>query len=244
MFSLFDALSEARNLGWNLSTMLVKAYVDERGMHPVGLIADACALSVRTVERALAVLKQASLSEKSVLTTLSHEHDKHNKINKSTTTEMACATHPDKAGLSATWATDPLAERLLACEVLPWCVEIIMTRVQREVIERQLDAHAWRLKTGYPFKSHPARFLFRACLNDYALPDVRTAVASEPQARALPEPAPAIGATMTREGALNVIRMGLRSRLPVMREEALRLARSWDIDVSLLRGAALTGALA
>jgi post-segregation antitoxin (ccd killing protein) len=32
--------------------------------------------------------------------------------------------------------------------------------------------------------------------------------------------------------------------LPVMREEALRLARAWDIDVSRLRGEALTGALA
>ncbi len=244
MSSLFDALVEARGFGWNFSTMLVKAYLDERGMHPVGLIADACALSVRTVERALAVLKQSSSSEKSFLTTLSHDHDKHNKISKSTTTGMACVAGPDKTGLSAIWATDPLAERLLACEVLPWCVEIIMTRVQREVIERQLDAHAWRLKTGYPFKSHPARFLFRACLNDYALPDVRTTVASEPQAFPLPEPVPAVGATMTREGALNVIRMGLRSRLPVMREEALRLARAWDIDVSRLRGEALTGALA
>jgi hypothetical protein len=38
-------------------------------------------------------------------------------------------------------------------------------------------------------------------------------------------------AEMTRSGALTVIRMGVRSKLPTMRQEAIRLARVWSIDL-------------
>jgi hypothetical protein len=36
---------------------------------------------------------------------------------------------------------------------------------------------------------------------------------------------------MTRSGAMTVIRMGVKSKLPTMRQEALRLARVWNVDL-------------
>lgn len=147
---------------------------------------------------------------------------------------------PDAAAPAT--VTDPLAAALLEAEVLPWCVEILLAKVDRQVLEKQLSYHRHRLANGFPFKAHPAKFLFRACLNDYPPPQDyfatqnRPAVA-EPQAPT-PERSPATAPVveMTREGAMTVIRMGMRSKLPVLREQALRLAAEWAIDPASLAG--------
>jgi hypothetical protein len=139
---------------------------------------------------------------------------------------------------------DPLAMRLLEAEVLPWCVDILLSKVDRAVIERQLGFHAHRVEAGFRFKSHPAKFLFTACLNDYMPPaDYHTArqraaatasrpvSVNDPVETARPAVAPEAPVEMTRSGAMTVIRMGVKSKLPTMRQEALRLARVWNVDL-------------
>lgn len=227
--ALFADLRRAKELGYSLTTLMVKAYLDEHGPTPVGLIAKACQTSVRSVERALALLKETGFFR--AQTKMTHEHDHSVQELKGSTTETAA--------VSAN-ADDPIAQQLLALEVLPWCVDVLLAKVDRAVLADQLAYHRHRLASGFKFKAHPAKYLFAACLNNYAPPvgyfEQRQAPSSEPVAAPRPQPVVAeqAPAAMTRDGALTVIRLGLRSKLAHLREQALRLAREWDVDVRAL----------
>ena len=216
----FDELRQAKALGFNLSVLLVQAYLREHGPTPVGLIARACELSIRSVERAIAALKGKDLLPSPRTTKTSHDHADHGSNQEGTATTTAVETD------------DPVMAKLLAFEVLPWCAEMLLAKVDRAVLERQLAFHEHRLASGFPFKGHPARYLFRACLNDYMPPADFYAKPNKPaQARQAVVPVEEKPVEMTREGALTTIRLGMRSKLPHMRAEAERLAARWDIDL-------------
>lgn len=236
--STFAMLSRAKSLGFNLTAVLVQAFLEERGYTPIGVIAEACGVSPRSVERAIALLKANGLLPGKKTTSLSHDHADHS--NKEIGAPTAVAAVPATADAPAS----PLAERLLAHGILPWCVDQILAKVDEAVIERQLAFHEHRLATGFVFKAHPARYLFRACLNDYQAPEAyhapkpvvaptRPAVAPAVAPAAAPEASPVAAAEpapMSRAGALSAIRLGMKSKLPAMRAEALRLADRFGID--------------
>jgi hypothetical protein len=232
---MFTELRRAKELGLNFTTVLVKSYLDEHGLSPLGQIARACDVSIRSVERAIVTLKAVGFFYNQKTTSMSHDHDIHLLENKGTATGLTGVS--DTADVPDPHAGDALAQALLAAEVLPWCVDILLARVDRAAIERQLAYHAHRVERGYRFKSHPAKFLFAACLNDYMPPQdfhaARQKPADKPVAAPAVEPAKVEEAPveMTRSGALTVIRMGIKSKLPTMRAEALRLARVWNVDL-------------
>lgn len=228
----FAELRRAKELGLNLTALLVKSYLDEHGATPVGLIARACMTSVRSVERAIALLKEKGLFFVSSNAKMTHEHDH------SVQEEEGSASVSSAAPVAS---ADPVAQALLDEGVLPWCVEVLRTKVSEEVLLRQLRYHRHRLEGGFKFKAHPAKFLFKACLNDWQPPQdyfERQNRPHEPQApaKAAAVPVAQPQAEMTREGALSVVRLGLKSRLPHMREQALRLAAQFDIDTRALAG--------
>lgn len=249
---MFNELRRAKELGLNLTAVLVKAYVNEHGYAPVGQIARACDVSIRSVERAIAALKASSFFNNQKTTSMTHDHDIHFSKNNRTASVVTGVSDVADGSVGAAGAPqvedrhqqDPLAMRLLEAEVLPWCVDILLTKVDRAVIERQLGFHAHRLEAGFRFKGHPAKFLFTACLNDYLPPadyhaarQKAAAAPSQPNASTLsvetakPTLAPEAPVEMTRSGAMTVIRMGVKSKLPTMRQEALRLARVWNVDL-------------
>lgn len=262
--STFSMLSRAKSLGFNFTAVLVQAFLEERGFAPIGVIADACGVSPRSVERAIAQLRSHGLLPVKKTTFLSHDHADHSFKEIGAPTAVAACTavadgKPATVGAAAPdpaqgGSGSPLAERLLAHGILPWCVEQVLAKVDEAVIERQLAYHEHRLATGFTFKAHPARYLFRACLNDYLAPEgfqapqlvapVRPAVRAAgllpatvpPPAAGAAQPAPeqAAPAPMTRAGALSAIRLGMRSRMPAMRAEALRLAEAFGIDPTSL----------
>ncbi|MFN3431649.1 MAG: hypothetical protein ACK46X_17055 [Candidatus Sericytochromatia bacterium] len=237
---LFADLRRAKELGLNLTTVLVKAYLDENGPSPMGQIARACDVSIRSVERAIASLKTTGFFYSQKTTSMTHDHVLHLSERDRTATGMTAGTDGVVApSVEERHAADPLAMRLLDAGVLPWCVDTLLAKVDRAAIERQLAYHEHRLNVGYKFKAHPAKFLFAACLNDYAPPadyhvvrqQPRAAVSAPSEVAAAPAPAPEAPVELTRAGALTVIRMGVRSKLPSMRQEALRLARVWGVDL-------------
>jgi DNA-binding transcriptional ArsR family regulator len=237
----FEELRQAKAHGFNLTILMVQAFLRDHGPTPVGLIARACEVSIRSVERSLVALKAKGLVPVQKTTKESHDHVFHGSNLKGTATTTAVSD--DKAVVVE--HADPLARQLLAFEVLPWCVDALLAKVDREVLARQLTFHAHRLASGFVFKGHPARYLFRACLNDYQAPGDFHATAHKQReglpttrepARAGAQPVVAPLAPMTREGALTIIRLGMRSKLPRMREEALRLAATWQVDVAALPG--------
>jgi hypothetical protein len=238
---LFADLRRAKELGLNLTSVLVKAYLDEHGPSPLGQIARACDVSIRSVERAIASLKTTGFFYSQKTTSMTHDHVLHFSERDRTATEMTAATDAVVApSVEERHAADPLAMRLLDAGVLPWCVDTLLAKVDRAAIERQLAYHEHRVNAGYRFKAHPAKFLFAACLNDYAPPADYHVARQRPQAAgsapseavtAAPAPAPEAPVELTRAGALTVIRMGVRSKLPSMRQEALRLAKVWHVDL-------------
>ena len=261
--STFHFLSRAKSLGFNFTAVLVQAFLDEHGFAPIGVIADACGVSPRSVERAIAQLKAQGQLPVKKSTFLSHDHADHSfkEVGAPTAPSARAATAggPTDA-VGAASPTSTLGERLLAHGILPWCVEQVLANVDEAVIERQLAYHEHRLQAGFVFKAHPARYLFRACLNDYLAPEgfhgpqaaglaqgpgqPRTtrqvaAPVRAPQPAQGTEAAPAQApAPMSRAGALSAIRLGLRSTLPFMRTEALRLAAEGGIDPATLAHAA------
>lgn len=235
---MFTELRRAKELGLNLTTVLVKSYLDEHGLSPLGQIAKACDVSIRSVERAIVTLKAIGFFYNQKTTSMSHDHDIHFSKNHGTATAVTGVSDAvDAPAPPDRHAGDPLAAKLLEADVLPWCVDILLARVDRAVIERQLAYHAHRVAGGYRFKSHPAKFLFAACLNDYMPPQdfhvARQKPAGAPVAQPAVEPAKVEEAPveMTKSGAMTVIRMGIKSKLPTMRAEALRLARVWNVDL-------------
>jgi hypothetical protein len=237
----FEELRQAKAHGFNLTILMVQAYLRDHGPTPVGLIARACEVSIRSVERSIAALKAKGLGPFYKTTKESHDHVFHGSNQEGTATTTAVSD--DKS--VAREHTDPLGSQLLAFEVLPWCVDALLAKVNREVLTRQLAFHAHRLSSGFVFKGHPARYLFRACLNDYQPPQEFHATVHKQReglptrgepSRAAARPVEAPVTQMTREGALTIIKLGIRSKLPRMREEALRLAAAWQVDLTSLPG--------
>ncbi len=246
--STFSMLSRAKSLGFNFTAVLVQAFLEERGFAPIGVIADACGVSPRSVERAIALLRSHGLLSVKKTTFLSHDHADHSFKEVGAPTAVAAPTATaggPAATADAAAPGSPLAERLLAHGILPWCVDQVLANVDEAAIERQLAYHEHRLAKGFTFKAHPARYLFRACLNDYLPPEgfhaPKPAEAPRPAARAATRaaepaatPAEAVPTPMTRAGALSAVRLGMRSKLPAMRAEALRLAAEFGIDAGSL----------
>ena len=251
----FDELRRAKARGFNLTVLMVQSYLSEHGFQPIGRIADACEVSIRSVERAIVALKAHGLLEgklSSETSKTSHDHVTHGSHLKGAAADLTALG----AKADATASSCPLTNALLGYEVLPWCVDALVVKVDPAVLTRQLAFHAHRLATGFVFKGHPARYLFRACLNDYQPPQDFHATQhrkheglEKPASRRFEAPVrppaavaaprqPEQQASLTREGALTIVRLGLRSRLPRVQEEALRLAAEWNID---LRGMAGVG---
>lgn len=226
----FAELRRAKELGLNLTVLLIKSYFDEHGPSPLGLVARACKTSIRSVERAIALLKEKGLFLVSSNANLTHEHD--HSVQKEEGSASVSSVAPAASD-------DPLAQALLNEGVLPWCVEVLLTKVPKEVIERQLAYHQHRLSQNFPFKAHPAKFLFKACLNDWHPPQDYFERQNRPataKAQVQAVPVEQKQAEMTRDGALSVVRLGLKSRLPHLREQALELARRFGIDTHTLAG--------
>ncbi|RYG66295.1 hypothetical protein EON64_10110, partial [archaeon] len=70
----FRELRQLRQLGLSMSSLLVKAYLDEAGFQPIGKIADACGISVSSVERSLAQLKKLRLLPSKMKHVHDHQH--------------------------------------------------------------------------------------------------------------------------------------------------------------------------
>lgn len=140
------------------SDLLVMAYQEENGFAPIGIIAKICGLSLRSVERSLTLLKGVELPSAK----MSHDHDHGDHVIKGTPPEL-----PKEPARDA----DPLRDQLLAFEVWEGCVDILMAKVDRTAIETQLVYHAFRVAQGFRFKAHPAKYLFRACMGNYAPPE-------------------------------------------------------------------------
>lgn len=121
----------------------------------------------------------------------------------------------------------------------------LVLRYGAEAVDRAIDA----MEAQYPDDSRVLKsfgaLVRRACEKNWqSSRQLKAEVAerierqrvAEPEVAAPPvadaEPSPA--AEMTREGALTVIRLGLRSKLPGMRQEALLLAAKWGIDLDTL----------
>lgn len=239
----FQVLRQYKQLGLSYTAVLVKLYLDEHGHSPLGLIADACECSIRSVEMAIAKLRVLGLLLKSESKKISHDHDHVDHVNKGTAQEFSgnsegiCGS--DDGGDRP--SNDPIFAKLIGYEVLPWLAEQLMVKVERSQLERQVEYHAHRLETGFKFKVHPARYLFSACLKNYAPPQdfhkrvytVREGLPVEPKPIALPraqEPAPA---PVSEEEKQATIAQMLQSPIPSVRRMGQRLAIDWDIAMPL-----------
>lgn len=227
-------LRELKERALPLSTILVKVFLDENGTAPIGVIADACGISIRSVERSLASLKRLGL----LPTNLSHDHDHGHGDHEGTAT--ALSVDEPQGGLSSDKPVDPLEANLLEHEVLPWCVDTLMDKVEREVLKRQLDYHAFRLASGFKFKGHPARYLFSACLHDYAPPEgyhanqYKTAhgIPLAPKVETYVAPAkPASDEPLSHEKKVETLRAMLAKPMPASKRLAQKLAGEWGINL-------------
>lgn len=237
----FQILREYKQLGLSYTAVLVKLYLDEHGPTPVGLIADACGCSIRSVEMAIAKLRPLGLLSKGEPKKNSHDHDHGDHVNKGTAqessgrSERSCgsAVNGDHS------SDDPLFAKLIGFEVLPWLVEQLLAKVERAQLERQVEYHAYRLASGFKFKGHPARYLFSACLKNYAPPQgfhqhayvARGGIPIEPTlvtSSGVQEQSPA---PASEEEKLTTITRMLRSPISSVRRMGERLAADWNIEI-------------
>jgi DNA-binding MarR family transcriptional regulator len=237
MGATFARLCQLKKAGLSLSAVQVLLYVEEHGAAAVGVIADACEVSISSVEKALAAIRRLGLLQQNPA---KHDHDHSHGSKKERQQRItARAVKLDDAG-DGQAEVDPVAGQLLELEVWPACVEVLMAKVPRAQLEQQLAYHRHRLERGFKFKSHPAKYLYRACLENYAPPAdfhqvahrVREGIAptSSPTPTAVPVQTPA--AQMTREGAWTVFKRGIRSSVPAIKAEAIRLAEVWEFDLA------------
>jgi Winged helix-turn-helix DNA-binding len=171
----FTRLRQLKEDGLSYSVVLVLAYLEANGYAPIGKIADACGISIRSTERAVAMLKERGLIPNPQ--NLAHDHDIHGSKDKGTAPTLTDSDGGYEPAVASQDAAndDPLRRQLLDYEVLPWCAAQVLQKIEqgelrREDVERQLGYHQLRLDSGFKFKSHPARFLFSAILKNYAPP--------------------------------------------------------------------------
>lgn len=200
--------------------LLVYVCLERQGPTAIGHLAAACRMSERSVHRALAQLRAAGYSVKDRSVTC-HDH--------SLTEEGTAPVLTDKPNCLQSVDSCPLAAGLETAGVLPWCVTILLDRCTPEVITQQLAHHAQRLAAGFPFKGHPAAYLFKACLGNYAGP-----------APATPKPQEARqGAPTARRGFPDLdrdwgreVRRMLKSPCPQRQAEARELARLHGVELT------------
>ena len=246
----FQELRHLRQLGLSMSAVLVLSYLNEHGFTPIGKLADACELSVSSVEKALAKLKALQLLPKSTPEKNEHDHDQNHGSKKGTEQTFTARAVEDCGSTDERQVeADPICEKLLTFEVLPWCVDAIMTKLERgelrrDEVERQLEYHEHRVASGFKFKAHPARFVFSAILKGYAPPEgyhvqrykAQEGVSNASQVSQHPplvqqETEP----TLTPE---ETIRNMLKASVPAARRLAVRLAQDWGVDIPELASVA------
>jgi hypothetical protein len=236
----FRELRQLRQLGLSMSSLLVKAYLDEAGFQPIGKIADACGVSVSSVERSLAQLKKLGLLPAKM------KHDmiiKHTE-DKEPSSEVRATSGIDE-GADTVKDDDPIRQQLMDYEVLPWLVDQLLVKVDRQELTRQLEYHGHRLAHGFRFRSHPARFLFTACLKRFDPPEgyhahrhkAREGIQEPPKASEPIQPMQA--APEATQSPEEVIREMLRSPIVSVRRMAVKLAVSWGVSIPELQGVAL-----
>lgn len=246
-----------------VSTFVVFAYLREKGAAPIGLIAKACKLSERSVQRALAAIKRFGLPT----TKMSHDHDHGDHVNKGTASDLASegisdakSDTPQTTNLSAVPVfsdttdapeddkpVDPIREKLIQYEVYAWCVDNLMAKVDRKVIERQLEYHAFRLAHNFKFAKHPATYLHSSCLRDFVAPDgfhataykARTGIKDAPKVVQLPvRPEPQPEAPLDDVQKLDTLRKMMAQPFPSARRIAAKLAMEWGMSPEDLASAA------
>ena len=234
----FQQLRHFKDLGLNYSAVLVKAFLDENGFTPIGIIAEACDLSTRSVERALVALKARNLLSQKGSTSMTHDHAVMDHGNKGTATQLT----GDREHQADT-VDDPIRSRLIEHEVLPWCVDALIAKCDRQLLVQQLEYHEYRLAHGFKFRGHPARYLFSACLHNYAPPEGFFAARHKAQEGPLNEPkvpqhppAPTkpiteapVNEPATAEQRAETIQQMLASPIPGVRRLAAKLAADWGV---------------
>jgi len=229
-----------------MSAVLVLSYLNAYGFTPMGKIADACDLSVSSVEKALAKLKALKLLPKNSPQKIEHDHDQFMDLTKGTEQVSTGLAVEDCGGVDHQADADPIREKLLAFDVLPWCVDTIMVKLhqaelRREDVLRQLDYHAFRLAKGFKFKAHPARYVFSAILKGYAPPEnfhTQSHKAREGVVEAVKVPAPYQRPQEATEAPVapeETIRTMLRSPIVSVRRMAIKLAADWGVDIPELQ---------
>jgi hypothetical protein len=239
----FTDLRRFKQLGLPYSAVLVKLYLDEHGFTPIGTIADACGVSVSSVEKALKRLKALRLL--SSQQKITHDHDHSDHVNKGTEQTFTAQTVKDD-DRQLRQEDDPLKAKLLSYDVLPWCADMVAGKIasgelRQAEVQQQLDYHEHRLQTGFKFRTHPARYLFSAILKGYAPPEgyykrrhnAQEAPLIAPKVLEHPpgEVKAAADQPATPEQKLSTLNDMLSSPVPGMRRLAAKLARDWGIEL-------------
>lgn len=238
----FAELRKLKSAGLSLSAILVHSYVEEHGPTPYGLIAQACGISVRSVELAFEKFRELELVP--VTKKISHEHV--------TTEHNDDHEHPQPVADEPAKPCEPLETALLETGLKPWAVQDLLARLQaceftRERVENQLAYHRHRLAVGYKFKN-PQGFLFRAIVHNWLPLDTyhrdRQPDAPQPAPRVAPAPARPVAepdardATTTLEDRMTSVRVMLASPLAVVRASGRRRAAEWGLPLAELLPAA------
>lgn len=255
LISLYDG-------GASMPTLIVLAYLRKNGETPLGLLAKACRLSERSVQRALAAIKRLGLPT----TNLSHDHDHGDHVNKGTTTNLAgeipsndksdtppttnMAEMPTSTDTidapEANKTIDPIREKLIKYEVYAWCVDNLMAKVDRKVLECQLEYHAFRLAHNFKFTKHPATYLHSACLRDFVAPEgfhasahkARAGIKDTPKGVQIVRPAPQEEKPLDDAQKIDTLRKMMAQPIPAAKRMAAKLARDWGINMEDLASAA------
>lgn len=228
-------------------------FLEEQGPAPLGKIADACGCSVRCVQLAIAAIKRLGLLSGKKTKSISHDHADHGSQKEGTAQSVAeedCATATDEHQADGDRPVDPLRSSLEAYEILPWCVEQILAKIElgellRTNVEQQLAFHQFRLDNGFRFKAHPAKFLFSAILRQFAPPEGYFATAHKKHEGISSEPKPIYRAPAPRQEPVEpasledkaaTIRTMLASPLASVRRLGTRLAADWGVSIPSASG--------
>ena len=169
--------------------LLVVLHLEQRGQAPIGVIADATGLSPRSIQRALAELREAGVKASS----LSHDHH-------------GLEHREERNGAKPDAPEDPIVSELAAHGIWPGAAVNLIKRHGAERVRVQLAYHQIRLDGGFTFKAAPAAHLYRAIVDDYApwappAPGNRKLEHDPAAARSRPTAPPAADATPYPEPA-------------------------------------------
>lgn len=230
----FAELKKLKALKLSLSAILVLSYYQEHGPTPYGLIAQACGISIRSVELAFEKFKQLDLL--TVAKNFSHEHVK--------TENKDIYESPQISAAETERICDPLEQALLDTGLKPWAVQDLLAKMHagefpRERVENQLAYHQHRLNTGYAFKN-PQGFLYRAIVQNWLPLDNyhrdQQPDAPPPAKPVTPEPErPVVAPPLTDAEREAQALEWLASPNPAVRRAGLRAAQEMGLDVARLQ---------